>query len=342
MNFLFVLLVIIIFNYIECEDKCPADWDTYDDQRKCLKIVDDSLQTYTNSMATCAKLAPNATLLTIHSAGEQDFMNQYLYVDNKLVDTIWLGGVVQGNNNLTWLDNSPVSYTNWFQGRPQQQQQPHQSTINCVEQQSEPTTLGKWYDIYCNKRNQVVCQLMLPKLAPPIDDDTDNAKLLKMIQAIQLYTEKLQQQLLGLETNYQNINKQLAVVGVVTAVPVGFIYVQLPGQQLPSQLWPAESVKWQEITADYEGLFFRVLGAGSAPFGQLQSANSSGQLSTIRSRSCYTGNHGSECDDFITEIPESGWSPEFIRKDFSNDMYFYMTSGENRPRNTAIRIFKRI
>ncbi|XP_054154744.1 uncharacterized protein LOC128953287 [Oppia nitens] len=325
MNFLFILLVIIFFNLIECEDKCPADWDPYDDQRKCLKIVDDSLQTYTNSMATCAKLAPNATLLTIHSSGEQDFLNRYLYVDNKLVDTIWLGGVVQGNNIMTWLDNSPVSYTNWFEGRPRQQQ----STINCVEQQSEPTIQGKWYDIYCTKRNQVVCHLMMQSSIPVID-----------LEKLILETRKYVQDQIKILKN-ENARQQVELDNLVAnPVPIGFIYVQLSGQPEPSQLWSqSPTIKWLEVTSDYSGLFFRAEGSDSAPFGQIQASNSS-RLAAIKTQSCM--GTVSDCEYTVYSIPESGWSVGLVKNFINNGLYVYMTSGENRPRNQAIRIYKRI
>lgn len=43
-------------------------------------------------------------------------------------------------------------------------------------------------------------------------------------------------------------------VGGPTSVPLGFIYIQLPGKQAPAQLWP--SLTWTEVTSDFEGLLF--------------------------------------------------------------------------------------
>ncbi|XP_054154856.1 uncharacterized protein LOC128953396 [Oppia nitens] len=193
--------------------------------------------------------------------------------------------------------------------------------------QSQESTQGKWLDTVCNKRNQVVCQL--GQSQQPIDE------LRRLIQQTQQQVEQLQQHIQVLETNYNQLAEN--------PVPVGFIYVQLGQQQRPQHLWPQSSIKWYDITQQYAGLFFRAEGPDSAKFGEIQPANWS-RLSTIRTRSCYTPDHGSYCEEFTTELGDTGgWSPEFIRKDFSNDMYFYVTTGlDNRPRNQAIRIYKRI
>ena len=50
-------------------------------------------------------------------------------------------------------------------------------------------------------------------------------------------------------------------------LPVGFVYFQLRGQPKPSDLFDGE---WEDISSQYAGLFFRVEGGNSAPFGQDQ------------------------------------------------------------------------
>ncbi|XP_054154767.1 snaclec crotocetin-1-like [Oppia nitens] len=155
-----ILLIAINYNYIECDYRCPAGWDAYDDQLKCLNIITDSLLTYDNAVDMCAQLAPGSTLLTIHSPEEQDYLIDYLFVQNKLVNSLWLGARVK-QQNITWMDNSNVSYTNWLTGRPI-----NSSDVKCIEMQSEDmfrlsaddNRQGKWYDTDCKKRSMVVCQ----------------------------------------------------------------------------------------------------------------------------------------------------------------------------------------
>ncbi|XP_054154771.1 C-type lectin-like [Oppia nitens] len=101
----------------------------------------------------CANLAQGSTLLTIHSQKEQDYFADYLYVQHKLVESIWLGAKVK-QTIMTWMDNTNVTYSNWLDGRPS-----NISDVECVEMLADPQQ-GKWDDLACNKRNQVVCQSM--------------------------------------------------------------------------------------------------------------------------------------------------------------------------------------
>ncbi len=54
-------------------------------------------------------------------------------------------------------------------------------------------------------------------------------------------------------------------------VPIGFIYAQLPGQPKPTNLWPTAT--WVDVCSNYAGLFFRIIGEGSALFGKTQQEN---------------------------------------------------------------------
>lgn len=47
-------------------------------------------------------------------------------------------------------------------------------------------------------------------------------------------------------------------------IPIGFIYVQLPHQSEPNEIW--SNVKWQEVTSQYANLFFRVEGDKTKKF----------------------------------------------------------------------------
>ena len=62
-------------------------------------------------------------------------------------------------------------------------------------------------------------------------------------------------------------------------------------------------------------------------------------ISTVRGRSCVADYKG--CGTFITELPSSGWSAKLQRYAFFDELFMYVTKGEVRPRNTAIRIWKR-
>ncbi|XP_054154766.1 uncharacterized protein LOC128953304 [Oppia nitens] len=189
--------------------------------------------------------------------------------------------------------------------------------------QSDPP--GKWDDIACNKHNMVVCQQL--QSAPVIE-------LKKLI-------EETRKELHELRTNYSSQQNQLDKL-VANPVPMGFVYTQLSGQPEPSAIWP--QVNWQDVTRDYSGLFFRAEGSGSLPFGQIQAANWS-RLSTVytyrRSISITTIDQSHR----LTELPVTGWSNDTIDDNlgyYPDHLNLYFTESDNRPRNQAIRIFKRI
>ena len=53
------------------------------------------------------------------------------------------------------------------------------------------------------------------------------------------------------------------------AIKAGFIYIQLRGTQTPDQIFKT-SGKWQDISSNYAGEFFRAVGGNSASFGSKQ------------------------------------------------------------------------
>ena len=139
-------------------------------------------------------------------------------------------------------------------------------------------------------------------------------------------------------------------------IPIGFTFVQLPNEKPPSDIWP--QFKWQDISDSYPGIFFRVVGGEADEFGKTQTDNSPHITRLYRSRTfgnnrdypqndpnqpvCNGGNY--ECD---IEMPKSGKS-DWIW--LSNDGSYTISSwlrlessgGEVRPKNMAIRVWKRI
>lgn len=125
-------------------------------------------------------------------------------------------------------------------------------------------------------------------------------------------------------------------------VPIGFVYVQLSGQSEPSRLWP--EIQWDNISSTYAGLFFRVIGGGSDTFGATQNENAP-RISEIKNVHGM-GNHN------ITVTANGDWSsPLWTGSDLGCvrpiypcywSTHFKQSAGEVRPRNQAVRIWKRI
>jgi len=120
-------------------------------------------------------------------------------------------------------------------------------------------------------------------------------------------------------------------------VPLGFIYTQLPHQDPPTTLWP--STQWVDVSSNYSGLFFRVNGGNATEFGDVQEADSP-RLKNVNI--LYTT---STTPDDI-EVPADGsWSPYIYSGSASGGPYnmrFQHSTVEVRPRNQAIRLWKRI
>lgn len=125
--------------------------------------------------------------------------------------------------------------------------------------------------------------------------------------------------------------------GLHFIVPPGFTCIQLPGQPEPNTLWP--TARWEDISSQYAGLFFRAIGGDSKGFGQVQDDNAP-RVTEV------TGHHVANGDWRNPVQLEPG--------KLSNNMFsgcggqwnwwvhqFRVSDGEVRPRNKAVRIWKR-
>ena len=124
-------------------------------------------------------------------------------------------------------------------------------------------------------------------------------------------------------------------------VPVGFIYVQLPHQPEPSELWP--TVKWTQVTSQYAGRFFRAEGGDSSSFGYSQDDALQGHSHQYAYYSCDSGKVYYDYGD------HSGYakycsSSIYSTGDIASKSGYGSprTASETRPVNYAVRIWKRV
>jgi hypothetical protein len=102
-------------------------------------------------------------------------------------------------------------------------------------------------------------------------------------------------------------------------------------------------VEWKDVTSEYAGVFFRAEGGRSAAFGTIQEEGCP-QLTSVKTN---WGEYKDENDNW-KKIPEiniipNQWS-KFITTGSDKSTYlisFRSNSSEVRPRNMAIRIWKR-
>lgn len=177
---------------------------------------------------------------------------------------------------------------------------PKNDSAYCVQVETEEeATFGQWIDVPCAKKNLILC-------------------------------EKVQQWSLSqLQNEFVNLKKNL--------IPVGFIYAQLPGEKTPAEIWPW--MTWQEISSNYAGIFFRVVGGNAAYFGTVQTEDSPRLVHVHRED---TADNVAKYD---TDVYADGKPSGSIDADVSiradRALQFTVSAAEVRPRNTAMRVWKR-
>jgi len=128
------------------------------------------------------------------------------------------------------------------------------------------------------------------------------------------------------------------------SVPVNFTYVQLPNQPEPSVLWP--QVKWEDVSAAYAGLFFRVLGGTSEKFGTVQPDSSPRLMSVEAVEIAKSAVRPLKVDvpvngDLSAQI-FAGSSPAAATQALDDFLKFKLSVTEVRPRNQAVKVWRRI
>lgn len=307
----------------------------------------------------------------------QEFLNSYT---NDLVDNLWLGGKYDNvTTQFRWIDGEPLTYANWADGYPRASNDTD-ACIYVRPPNTKTTTDAQWEDSTCQRRNLAICQKPLSwTLQDAVNEIIKNRKelevlnktleetvtnltkteeeLLKTKQELTLTKQDLVSTKQDLSSTKQDLTstkqdlsstkqdlsstKQDLVETKNKVVPVGSIYIEYYNQASPKTLWP--TLSWLDITSSYAGLFFRVLGSGSDNWGVTQSP-----CAPRMTQMAYTYEYPSWGDNPLT-IPSSGWSKwgeAGLHTNNANDrdtevLKFYTEGCEVRPKNQAIRIWKR-
>ncbi len=299
-----------------------GDWEQYKDEH-CYRLFD-SLVSFSDAEKVCQ--TNNSSMVSIHYAEEQAFLSNFIFTKKKIVDNVWIGARYAGNGLYQWEDHSQLTvqgYSNWAPGFPKN------LTDHCVEMLAEEgANLGRWFEERCAKRNMVVCQR-----APP----TSMTLLAEAVFQLKHNSQQMLTRLKEAERKVAQLAKE--------SLPIGFTYVQLPKDKPPSELWP--SMTWADVSADYEGVFFRVVGGDAASFGQLQPGNAP-RLGTVHVS--YGGDNlikESHSSPFNLTVPASGWSDGIHTGGDEGSTRYYMNfrltdgAAEVRPKNMAVKVYKR-
>jgi hypothetical protein len=274
-------------------------------------------------------LDSTSTLITLSTKEEEDFVSNFLYKENKIVDNIWLGAKKLNNNLFKWIDGSDMKYSNWEEKNPS-----NDLKIECVEMKSKfsyfasETSEGKWANVPCTKKNLIVCQKMQTWTLSYLRDS-----FIKLKKESEINIKRLEENDKSLKNSLDGLNKIL--------IPIGFIYVQMPNQNSPQEIW--SSMKWTDVSTQYANVFFRVIGDKTETFGKIQEE----ETQTIRHAfSQWENEIANERNQFRYDLdfPKVGWTDWFetgSKGNIRRYSRFKITGDEVHPRNMAIKIWKR-
>ncbi len=142
-----------------------------------------------------------------------------------------------------------------------------------------------------------------------------------------------------------NAVKKITLTNLVNKIiPIGFIYIQYRNQSTPDILFGTDG-KWQDVSSEYAGEFFRAVGGNSSSFGTTQAEG----LPDIQGGFSGYGHFSAAVGACILEVPTStygstregsAYSSIGIYASRSNSIYGAST--HVTPYNSSIRIWKKI
>ncbi|KAH9397190.1 hypothetical protein TYRP_003499 [Tyrophagus putrescentiae] len=146
------------------------------------------------------------------------------------------------------------------------------------------------------------------------------------------------------EEAVRSLKAAVARLQAQDAVPQDFVYLQLPREKAPGELWP--NFIWNDISRYYAGQFFRVIGGAAAPLTEVQKGSIPYISQVKHCNACPYGDmHSSISMDFrSTKESEVVLSAAKFRNygtTWSDGISFNWTAGEVRPRNMAYKVWVR-
>ncbi|RUS77171.1 hypothetical protein EGW08_015058 [Elysia chlorotica] len=161
-------------------NKCKSGWQRF--MAKCYKDFN-AISSFNDAVATCKDAG--ASLMSLHSPKESQFVKELVMNRNRPSDMYWLG-LSDDENGLAWSDGSPIDYSNW---RPRNSLRPFNRTMGtgdykkihlkrCVQVDSED--LG-WDFEDCDRLGYIICIQggqtdFLPPMNTPETTRSESAK----------------------------------------------------------------------------------------------------------------------------------------------------------------------
>ncbi|XP_022111926.1 alpha-N-acetylgalactosamine-specific lectin-like [Acanthaster planci] len=128
---------------------CPPGYTKW--QTNCYKLFDE-VKNWAAAEQRC--VADGAHLASVHSAAENNFVNQMALQGTAGGQETWIGlNDLQTENSFVWTDGSPIDYTNWELDEPNDFYPGEDcSHLNHV------ASNGEWNDFYCDQEFRFICK----------------------------------------------------------------------------------------------------------------------------------------------------------------------------------------
>lgn len=307
------------------ENAC-GDWEPYiSGEEKCIKLISSAgTQSFAEAERTCKRTA-DSRLISVHNADEQAALVDYLFSRHSTVDNVWLGAKYYSGQDFYWEDDgrSLNAFAKWAPHNPKAEK-----VDTCVQMHSEREIRGQWSNEPCTRLNRVVCER---RLQSGQHDKGTLAKLQEQIERMEKRIEKM----------------------AANVVPLGFIYVQLPQEKSPQEIWSSTAaMTWTDISSQFDSTFFRVAGSRAGAFGAVQEEFSP-YIDQIKFSHYFNGAL-SGSDSMEAKVPRGGGWTRDLRTAHAYEVpiggshvtynayhAYHFAGGEVRPRNMAVRVWKR-
>ncbi|XP_022112054.1 lectin-like [Acanthaster planci] len=150
-----VLTALVTAVFAGCGPSCPEGYLNW--EHDCYKLYDEA-KNWAAAEQRC--VADGAHLTSVHSAEEDDFLNQLSQQGTAGNKHTWIGlNDHQAEGSYVWTDGSPTDYLNWHKGEPNN----HGKGEHCMEINFFELD-GTWNDHFCDREHRFICKM------PPIYD----------------------------------------------------------------------------------------------------------------------------------------------------------------------------
>ncbi|XP_043241658.1 C-type lectin lectoxin-Enh5-like [Amphibalanus amphitrite] len=130
---------------------CPANWIR---RGNSCYLISPTKATWLEAHQGCASYDPRARLASIHNSNKDHILS--LPSDSEEED-VWIGLFRRfGGNSWAWVDGTPVDYTSWKNGEPNNRW----GKEDCVTLY-KLIIPGKWNDRVCTGQYPFLCQIVL-------------------------------------------------------------------------------------------------------------------------------------------------------------------------------------